>query len=113
MIDESNVLKIAKEDILRILGQAKENLSLEEIELDIEVPQDSLSEAIKELKEEGLILAEQGFAELTERGKSLAEDIVRKHLALENYLEETGDEKRHTEQLIFLSTTFLRKSLTG
>ena len=93
MIDESSALKIAKEDILRILGQAKEKLSLREIELDIKVPHAFLSEAIKELDREGSISVEQESVKLTERGKSLAEDITRKHLVLENYLEKTRDEK--------------------
>lgn len=93
MIDESSILKIAEEDILRILGQAKEKLSLREIELDSEASHAFLSEAIKELEGEGLISTAEEFIKLTERGKALAEDITRKHLALENYLEKTRDEK--------------------
>jgi len=93
MLKESDILKIVKEDILRILGERKEKTPLGSIETGIKVFSSFVSEAIKCLKEEGLIRVEEKFVKLTQIGRDKAKDILRKHLILENYFKKTSNEK--------------------
>ena len=93
MIKESNVLKRVKEDILRILGERKEKVSLKSMKAEINVSLTFMSEAIKTLEEEGLISVEKEFIRLTKNGLAEAKDIVKKHLVLENYFKETRSER--------------------
>ncbi|MCD6472656.1 FeoA domain-containing protein [Candidatus Aerophobetes bacterium] len=93
MLKESDILKIVKEDMLRILGERKEKTPLGSIETGIKVFSSFVSEAIKCLKEEGLIRVEEKFVKLTQIGRDKAKDILRKHLILENYFKKTSNEK--------------------
>ena len=93
MIKESNVLKRVKEDILRILGERKEKVSLKSMKAEINVSLTFMSEAIKTLEEEGLISVEKEFIRLTKNGLAEAKDIVKKHLILENYFKQTRSER--------------------
>jgi Mn-dependent DtxR family transcriptional regulator len=93
MIKESDILKIVKEDILRILGEGKEKVSLKSMKAKIKVSPPFMSKAIKILEEEGLISVEKEFIRLTKNGLAEAKDIVKKHLVLENYFKETRSER--------------------
>jgi len=53
MAKKSNILKIVKEDILRILGEEKRRTSLEILKEEIKVSLSFINEAIEELKREG------------------------------------------------------------
>ena len=93
MIKESDVSKIVKEDILRILGERKEKVSLKSIRAKIKVSHSFMYKAIKSLEEEDLIFVEKEFIGLTKNGRDKAKDIVKKHLVLENYFKETRSER--------------------
>jgi len=93
MTKESKILRIVKEDILRILGERQEKISLESLKRKIKVQRSFLSEAIRALKEENLIWVEGKIIRLTKKAQSKAKDIVKKHLVLENYLKKTRSKK--------------------
>jgi len=89
MSKESDSLKKVKEDILRILDERKRNVSVEIITEEIKDSPSVIYQAIKELENEGLIKSQKGFLKLTEKNKEKADDILRKHLALEDYFKRT------------------------
>jgi len=89
MSKEIDSLKKVKEDILRILGERKINVSVEIITEEIKDSSSVLYQAINELENEGLIKSQKGFLKLTGKNKEKANDILRKHLALEEYFKRT------------------------
>ena len=93
MIKESDILKIVKEDILRILGEEKTRISLESIRSEVNVSDIFISEAVKELEKENLIRFNNNFISLTKEGEENAKNIVKKHLVIENYFKETKNER--------------------
>ncbi len=93
MNKKSNIIKIVKEDILRILGERKRKVSLDIIKEEIKVSYSFVSEAIEELKKGELIQSQQSFFRLTEKGEENAKDILRKHLIFENYFKKTRTEE--------------------
>ena len=90
---DDSIIKIVKEDILRILGEKKEKVSLKSVKNEIKVSHSFVSEAIDDLKERNLICVEGNFIRLTESGLDEAKDIVEKHLILEDYFKRTKSEK--------------------
>ena len=100
-VKETDVLKMVKEDVLRIMGERKEKVSLEVIKAKIRVSHSFVSKTIRNLKEEKLIRVENKFIRLTKKGRREAKDIVKKHFALENYFEETRG-KREAHQAAHL-----------
>lgn len=93
MTKKSSILKIVKEDILRILGEEKRRVSLDIIKEEIKVSYSFVSEAIEELKRERLIKSQQIFFILTEEGEEKARDILKKHLIFEDYFKKTRTEE--------------------
>jgi len=93
MNKESDILKIVKEDILRILGKGKEKVTLKSMKAKIKVSPPFMSKAIKILEEEGLISVEKESVRLTKDGLAEAKDIVKKYLVLQNYFKETRSER--------------------
>ncbi len=93
MLKGSDILKIVKEDILRILGERKEKVSLESIEAEIKASNSFVSKAIEDLEKENLILIEKNLVGLTKIGRDEAKDIVEKHLVFENYFKRTKNEE--------------------
>jgi Mn-dependent DtxR family transcriptional regulator len=86
MTEESDILRIVEEDILRILGEEKsKRVSLESVKSEIKVAYLFISNAIKELEREGLVQSQGDFIVLTKEGVGKAENIVKRHLVLENY----------------------------
>ena len=90
---ESDISKIVKEDILRILGEKKVKVSLESIEFEIKVSHSLLSKTIKSLEEENLVKVEKGLIRLTKKGREESKVIVNKHQVLENYFKEKRSER--------------------
>ena len=93
MTKKSNIIKIVKEDILRILSERKRKVSLDIIKEEIKVSYSFVSEAIEELKKRGLIQSQQSFFRLTEKSKENAKDILKKHLVFEDYFKKTRTEE--------------------
>jgi len=92
MAKKSNIIKIVKEDILRILSERKRKISLEILKEEIKVSLSFINEAIEELKRERLIKSQQIFFILTEEGEEKARDILKKHLVFEDYFKKTRTE---------------------
>ena len=86
---EPDILKIVKEDILRILCERKKKTSLEIIKDEIKVTHSFIPEALKELERDGLITIQKNFISLTELGQENARKILNKHFVLENYFRKT------------------------
>jgi len=88
---ESDILKIVKEDILEVLGRENKRISLKSMNLEVNVSQFFVSKAINELEKENLIRLSldkkygDQCIQLTERGQNKANDILKKHLILEEY----------------------------
>ncbi len=78
MVKKSNIIKIVKEDILKILSERKGKVSLNIIKEEIKVSYSFVFEAIEELKKEGLIQSQQSFFKLTDNGEENAKDILKK-----------------------------------
>jgi Mn-dependent DtxR family transcriptional regulator len=89
MNKEFGIIKIVKEDILRILSERKRNISLEILKEGIKVSLSFIYEAIEELEREGLIQSQQSFFTLTKKGEENAKEILKKHLIFENYFKKT------------------------
>lgn len=84
-IEEPVVLRIVKEDILRILGETGAKISVNAVKSRIKASGSCVSRAIKNLEEEKLIYVKEDDIRLTESGTEKAEDICRKHTILERY----------------------------
>ncbi len=93
MSEESDVLKIVREDILRILGEQKaEKIFLESIKSKINAADQFIFRAAKELERRNLIKHNDNFISLTKKGKENAKDIVKRHLVLKDYFKRTKNE---------------------
>jgi Mn-dependent DtxR family transcriptional regulator len=88
MINELDILKILKEDILRILIERKKKVALEIIKSECRVPHSFIVTAIESLKEENLIAVENKLIILKKKGWNKAKNIANKHRLIENYFEE-------------------------
>jgi len=86
---ESDILTIVKEDILRILGEEEGIVPVDSIRDELKVLDDYVSNAVKSLENENLILIEDNFIKLTQSGEVKAKEILKYHLILENYFKET------------------------
>jgi len=92
MNKEFGIIKIVKEDILRILGEERSRVSSEILKEEIKVSLSFIYEAIEELEREGLIQSQRIFFTLTEEGEEKARDILKKHLVFEDYFKKTRTE---------------------
>lgn len=87
--ENTDVLKIVKEDILRILSERRESTSLEIIKDEIKVANPFISKAVKELERNKLITIQEKSILLTKLGQENAKTILRKHLVLEEHFKKT------------------------
>ena len=92
-MEEADTLRIVKEDILRILAEKTRGKgSLESVKSGVKVSNSFISQASRELEEEGLIQAGEDSIGLTQKGQASAQSILEKHLAFERYLGRTRGE---------------------
>ena len=82
---EFDVPKKVKEDMLRILGERRGKVSLEDIRSETKDSSSLILKTIRSLEQEKLIRVENKYATLTKKGKYEAKDIIRKHTFLETY----------------------------
>lgn len=94
---EIEILKIIKEDILRILSE-REKTTFNILEEKIKASRSFILKAIQKLEDENLIQKENSFLKLTTIGKEKGENILRKHLAIENYFKKSTTEKEAHEK---------------
>jgi Mn-dependent DtxR family transcriptional regulator len=93
VMEESDTLRIAKEDVLRILAEkAGKKSPLESIKLEVKVSNSFISEAIRGLEKESLLQVREDFIGLTKKGQDYARGILEKHLTFEGYLKKTRSE---------------------
>ena len=85
MQEETERTRIAKEDVLRILGEREGKAPAEYVFSQLEVRPSLFRRALKELGDEELTRKAGEEIELTAKGKTTAEIICRKHVALEKY----------------------------
>jgi Mn-dependent DtxR family transcriptional regulator len=78
-----------KEDILRVLCETNKDTSSEVIKDEIKAAPALVSEALKELQREELVILKEDFVSLTPLGKEAAKTILEKHLVLEDYFGQT------------------------
>jgi len=96
--ENPDILKIVKEDVLRILHERSEKTSLEIMEDEIKVAHPIITRALEELERDDLITIQEHFILLTELGQKSAKNIVKKHFVLENYFEKTRSSKKRTRR---------------
>jgi len=87
-MEESDTLRIVKEDILRILAEQPEKVSsLEFVKSEVRASDSCVSEGLRKLAQEKLIEVEAHSVRLTKEGQDSASSILEKHLTVERYLE--------------------------
>jgi Mn-dependent DtxR family transcriptional regulator len=93
MEEKDTILKIVKEDILRIMDEKEGSTTRHLIEREIEASPHCIQESLSALEKERLIYIKGGFVSLTETGIKQAEDIVKRHLIIEEYFKENKQEE--------------------
>ena len=78
MFKETDIIKIVKEDILRITGERKQGVSSDIIEREIKASPSFISKGIEELEKEQSIQSKGVFFELTEKGQKEEKDELRR-----------------------------------
>lgn len=89
----SDTFKIVTEDILRILAEAGNEISLEYIRDEVKASDSIIFRSISKLKEDDLITSKEGYFQLTPEGETEAKDILEKHLLLEKYFQNIKEKK--------------------
>jgi len=99
MNNTTNIQKIIREDILRLLGEVKEKVSLHYIKAKIKASPDLIDQAFKELEKQKMIDKsdlDRNKLSLTKKGEKESKKIIRKHIILENYFKKSiDDEEAH------------------
>lgn len=86
MTQKVDILRIIKEDILRIMGEREKiRISSNSIKKEINASDFLISKAISELQDKNLIKLKKDFIELTKEGENRAENIAKRYLTIENY----------------------------
>ncbi len=97
MFKETEIIKIVREDVLRILGEKKKSIPLDVIEKEISVSNNYIMQAIEELLKEQLIRSRNNSFELETKGLQVTKDILKKHLVCEDYFKQSRNEKKAHE----------------
>ncbi|MBN2571809.1 MAG: FeoA domain-containing protein [Ignavibacteriales bacterium] len=93
MINESYILRIVREDILRILAEVRRGIPLDSIKKEVKISSFFISKVLKELDREKLIETKENLIKLTKIGQEKSKNILRKHLVLENYFKRSLNKK--------------------
>jgi len=102
MIKKEDEQKVAEEDILRTLGEKNGDASLKSLMEEVQSSGSAFSRAIENIEKKNLIRLENNRASLTDKGIKKADDILRKHLVVENYFKESrGAAEAHSIAHIF------------
>lgn len=111
-METADLLKRAKEDILRFLAEKREANSLKAIASEMEIPNSAISEAIKNLIEEELIVLEKDSVRLTKEGQAKAENILRNSRAIESYFQETRS-KDEASKMAHILEHYIHEEVMG
>jgi len=102
MIKKEDEQKVVEEDILRTLGEKNGDASLKSLMEEVQSSGSAFSRAIENIEKKNLIRLENNRASLTDKGIKKADDILRKHLVVENYFKESrGAAEAHSIAHIF------------
>lgn len=112
MTREASVLRIVKEDVLRILSEEKRGISLEDFKEEIKVSLSFISKALEELERKNLIQSRRGFFILTEEGERESRGILRKHLIFEDYFKKTRTEEE-AHQIAHILEHYVSREVLG
>ena len=85
IFEKANIIKILKEDVLRILCESKKQVSREAIEKKIKASRSFISKAVEGLENEQLVQTANFSFDLTMKGRKKAKAILNKHLFCEDY----------------------------
>ena len=110
VMEQPDVSRMIKEDVLRMLGERKKKIPLRSIKADIRVSNLSISEAVESLRENDLISVDKGSVGLTKKGLDEAKDIVKKHLVIENYFKR-GRSKREAHRSAHLLEHYISEGV--
>lgn len=97
MFKEAEIIRIVREDILRILGEKRGSVSPDVIEKEVNISHKYFMRAIGELVKEQLIQGEGSSFKLIEKGQQSTKDILNKHLVCENYFKQSRSETKAHE----------------
>ncbi len=93
MTQKIDILRIIKEDILRIIGEREKiRIPSSSIKEEINASDFLVSKAISELQDKNLIKLKKDFIELTKEGKNRAKNIAKRYLTIENYFKRIKSE---------------------
>jgi Mn-dependent DtxR family transcriptional regulator len=112
MTREASVLRVVKEDVLRILSEEKRDISLGNFKEEIKVSLSFISKALEELEREKLIQSRRGFFVLTEEGERESRAILRKHLVFEDYFKKTRTEEE-AHQIAHILEHYVSREVLG
>ena len=111
---EESILQIIRGDILRIMGEEKnEKVSLKSIKSEIKASDSFISKASEQLEKENLIQLEKDFVILTEKGQDETNYIIKKHSILEDYFKEKRDEEEAHKAADILEHYISREALNN
>jgi Mn-dependent DtxR family transcriptional regulator len=96
-MEKMEILEIVKEDILRILNE-REKTTFNILEKEIKISRQFMSKAIQKLVDDKLIHKDNSLLKLTKKGKGKGDNILRKHLVIENYFKKIVTEKEAHEK---------------
>lgn len=111
-INESDLVKIVIEDVLRILGERNKNVLREHLESEIRASRAFIFKIITSLEKDNLIRIDGKFIRLTKNGRNEAKVIVKKHQFLEDYLKETRS-KRDAHRTAHLLEHFVSEEVVN
>ncbi len=94
MKEDSEILRIVKEDILRILIEKNGSVLKDYIADEIKVSKSFMDKAITQLEKEGLLEYDKNNIKLSNSGKFKALDILEKHLKIEQYFKGIKSQKQ-------------------
>jgi len=97
MDKESGILKVATEDILRLLAEEKKKVSTAFINGKTIVSPAFIAKVINKLREDGMVCTDGNSIWLTPEGEVKSKNILEKHLLLEKYFEDFKNKKEAHE----------------
>jgi len=109
---EPDVSKIVREDVLRILGERRGTVSLKFVESRVQVSSSFITETVRDLSEKSLVEVKDEYIKLTDKGRIEAEDIVKRHLVLENFFREKRT-RREAHQRAHLLEHYVSKEVVN
>ncbi|MCD6468555.1 MAG: FeoA domain-containing protein [Thermoplasmata archaeon] len=111
MSEDRSLIKIVKEDILRILAEREGKVTTENLTGEVSSSK-SLEQSLGELERDGFIKIMDNKISATKKGMENGKDILEKHLLLERYFKKTkGEGDAH--QIAHLMEHYISKEVAS